>query len=64
VAWQNAFELLSYASTIVFRSDEFKWPSLISVAAAASASATYTVFVYLRRIPTGYGYNDKVPGQQ
>ncbi|KAJ4146843.1 hypothetical protein LMH87_001402 [Akanthomyces muscarius] len=49
-AWQNLFEILSYASTIVFfRPDQFKWPSLISVAAVTSASAAYTVFVYQRR---------------
>ncbi|KAG7149661.1 Solute carrier family 40 member 1 like protein [Verticillium longisporum] len=49
-AWQNAFELLSYIATIIFfRPEQFKWPSLISVAAVASASATYTVFVYIRR---------------
>ncbi|KAH0436643.1 iron-regulated transporter [Colletotrichum camelliae] len=49
-AWQNAFELLSYASTIAFfRPEQFRWPSLISVAAVATASAAYTLFVYLRR---------------
>ncbi|KAF6788467.1 iron-regulated transporter [Colletotrichum musicola] len=49
-AWQNAFELLSYVSTIVFfRPDQFKWPSLISVVAVGSASAAYTLFVYFRR---------------
>ncbi|GAW16352.1 hypothetical protein ANO14919_057780 [Xylariales sp. No.14919] len=49
-AWQNAFELLSYTSTIIFfRPQQFKWPSLISVAAIASTSAVYTIFVYLRR---------------
>ncbi|RBQ96557.1 hypothetical protein VDGD_04326 [Verticillium dahliae] len=49
-AWQNAFELLSYMATIYFfRPEQFRWPSLISVAAVASASATYTVFVYIRR---------------
>ncbi|KAM0272894.1 hypothetical protein ACHAQH_008522 [Verticillium albo-atrum] len=49
-AWQNAFELLSYIATIIFfHPEQFKWPSLISVAAVASASATYTIFVYIRR---------------
>jgi iron-regulated transporter 1 len=49
-AWQNAFELLSYVSTIVFfRPEQFKWPSLISVAAVASANGAYATFVYLRR---------------
>ncbi|KAI8648723.1 Solute carrier family 40 protein [Fusarium keratoplasticum] len=49
-AWLNAFELLSYASTILFyRPDEFKWPSLLSVVAVTSASVAYTIYVYLRR---------------
>ncbi|UKZ55475.1 hypothetical protein TrVGV298_009299 [Trichoderma virens] len=49
-AWQNAFELLAFASTIVFsRPEEFKWPSLISTLAVASASSAYATFVYLRR---------------
>ncbi|KAL7947321.1 Ferroporti-1 [Trichoderma barbatum] len=49
-AWQNVFELLAYASTIVFsRPQEFKWPSLISTLAVASASSAYATFVYLRR---------------
>ncbi|KAJ4858403.1 ferroportin1 (FPN1) domain-containing protein [Trichoderma breve] len=49
-AWQNAFELLAFASTIVFsRPEEFKWPSLISTLAVASASSAYAAFVYLRR---------------
>lgn len=49
-AWQNAFELVSYASTIFFyRPDQFKWPSLLSVTAVTSASITYTIYIYLRR---------------
>ncbi|KAH6628179.1 Ferroporti-1 [Chaetomium tenue] len=49
-AWQNAFELLSFATTIVFsHPNQFKWPSLISVGAVTSAWATYTLFVYIRR---------------
>ncbi|RFU78137.1 iron transporter [Trichoderma arundinaceum] len=49
-AWQNAFELLAYASTIIFsRPEQFKWPSLISAAAVASASSAYATFVYIRR---------------
>ncbi|KAK4139372.1 Ferroporti-1 [Dichotomopilus funicola] len=49
-AWQKAFELLSFASTISFsQPEQFKWPSLISVVAVASAWASYTLFVYLRR---------------
>lgn len=48
-AFQNAFELLSYMSTIVFfRPTEFQWPSLISVLAVASATLLYTTFVRLR----------------
>ncbi|GFP59438.1 solute carrier family 40 member 1 [Trichoderma asperellum] len=49
-AWQSAFELLAYTSTIVFsRPEQFKWPSLISTIAVASASSAYAAFVYLRR---------------
>lgn len=49
-AWQSAFEMLSYATTIMFsRPDQFKRPSLMSVAAVASASASYTSFVYKHR---------------
>ncbi|RSM15094.1 hypothetical protein CDV31_005175 [Fusarium ambrosium] len=49
-AWQNAFELLSYASTILFyRPNEFKWPSLLSLAAVTAASVAYTIYVYRRR---------------
>ncbi|KAH8812846.1 Ferroporti-1 [Xylogone sp. PMI_703] len=49
-ACQNAFELLSYASTIIFfRPEQFKWPALISVVAVASASSAYSLFVRLRR---------------
>ncbi|KAJ4251404.1 hypothetical protein NW762_011386 [Fusarium torreyae] len=49
-AWQNGFELLSYASTILFyRPDQFKWPSLLSVVAVTSAAGAYTIYVYRRR---------------
>jgi solute carrier family 40 (iron-regulated transporter), member 1 len=49
-AWQNAFEICSHISTIVFsRPDQFKWPTLISVLAVVSAGVLYTIFVYLRR---------------
>lgn len=49
-AWQNAFELLAYVSTIVFsRPEQFKWPSLISAVAVASASGAYAASAYLRR---------------
>ena len=49
-AFQSAFELLSYASTIIFsRPQQFKWPSLISVLAVTTANLAYTAFVYKRR---------------
>ncbi|KAI5865673.1 Ferroporti-1 [Durotheca rogersii] len=49
-AWQNAFELVGYGSTIVFfRPSQFKWPSLISIVAVGTASLSYTSFVYKRR---------------
>ncbi|TDZ15860.1 Solute carrier family 40 member 1 [Colletotrichum orbiculare MAFF 240422] len=49
-AWQSAFELVSYASTIVFfRPEQFRWPTLLSVVAVASANIAYAYFVYLRR---------------
>ncbi|KXX75491.1 hypothetical protein MMYC01_208117 [Madurella mycetomatis] len=49
-AWQNAFELLSFASTIVFsRPEQFKWPCLVSVGAVASAWTVYTAFTYIQR---------------
>ncbi|KAK2040918.1 iron transporter [Colletotrichum somersetense] len=45
-AWQNAFELLSYLSTIVFfRPAQFNWPALVSVVAVTSASLAYTTYV-------------------
>ncbi|KAK7975626.1 pectate lyase E [Apiospora arundinis] len=49
-AWQNGFELLSYALTMVFfRPEQFMIPALISIGAVAAASCCYTVFVYIRR---------------
>ncbi|KAI9782194.1 MAG: hypothetical protein M1839_005308 [Geoglossum umbratile] len=49
-AWQNAFELCSYVSTIIFsRPEQFKWPTLLSVVAVVTAVVLYTIFVYLRR---------------
>ncbi|KAK3298702.1 Ferroporti-1 [Chaetomium fimeti] len=49
-AWQNGFELLSFATTIIFsHPEQFKWPSLISVGAVASAWAAYSFFVYVQR---------------
>jgi solute carrier family 40 (iron-regulated transporter), member 1 len=49
-AWQNAFELISYATTMIFfRPQEFRWPALISVMAVVCASSAYTLYVRLRR---------------
>ncbi|KZL64931.1 iron transporter [Colletotrichum incanum] len=49
-AWQNAFELLSYLSTIIFfRPAQFNWPALISVMAVTSASLAYTIYVGQKR---------------
>ncbi|KAK0384140.1 hypothetical protein NLU13_8229 [Sarocladium strictum] len=49
-AWQNAFELLSFASTIIFYDpSDFKWPSLISLIAVACAGVLYSSFVRSRR---------------
>ncbi|RDL35914.1 Uncharacterized protein BP5553_06526 [Venustampulla echinocandica] len=49
-AWQNAFELCSFVSTIIFsRPEQFKWPVLLSVVAVVTAGVLYTIFVYLRR---------------
>ncbi|KAF7591879.1 hypothetical protein BBP40_000922 [Aspergillus hancockii] len=49
-AGQNAFEIGSYVSTIVFsRPDQFRWPVLISVIAVGLAGVLYTVFVRIQR---------------
>ena len=49
-AWQNAFEILSFTSTIVFSDPaQFRWPALISVMAVAAANSAYTLYVRLRR---------------
>ncbi|KAI6495647.1 hypothetical protein MCOR11_005317 [Pyricularia oryzae] len=49
-SFQNLFELLSYASTIVFsRPDQFQWPIVISVVAVYTAGGLYTAFVRRRR---------------
>ncbi|KNG91396.1 putative iron-regulated transporter [Aspergillus nomiae NRRL 13137] len=49
-AWQNAFEIGSYVSTIVFsRPDQFAWPALISVVAVGLAGVLYAVFVRMQR---------------
>jgi len=49
-SFQNLFELLSYATTIIFsKADQFQWPAVISVIAVYVAGGTYTVFVRRRR---------------
>ncbi|KAE8411960.1 hypothetical protein BDV36DRAFT_272879 [Aspergillus pseudocaelatus] len=49
-AWQNAFEIGSYISTIVFpRPDQFRWPALISITAVGIAGILYTVFARMKR---------------
>ncbi|OKL61350.1 hypothetical protein UA08_03727 [Talaromyces atroroseus] len=49
-AFQNFFELLSYASTIVFsKPSQFQWPVLISTAAVYLAGGLYAYFVRQRR---------------
>ncbi len=50
VAFQNLFEMISYASTIIFsRPDQFQWPVVISVVAIYAAGGLYTSFVRQRR---------------
>lgn len=49
-AFQNTFEMLSFASTIVFaRPEQFKYPATISAAAVAVAGVLYAAFVRMRR---------------
>lgn len=49
-AFQNVFEMLSFASTIVFaKPSQFKWPATISSAAVATAGILYAAFVRVRR---------------
>ncbi|KAL2782559.1 Ferroporti-1 [Aspergillus keveii] len=48
-AWQNLFETLSYASTMIFsRPDQFRWPALISVIAVSLAGLLYAIFVRIQ----------------
>ncbi|KAK3314281.1 Ferroporti-1 [Apodospora peruviana] len=48
--FQNLFELISYATTIVFsRPDQFQWPVIISIAAVYVSGGLYSVFVRKRR---------------
>lgn len=47
---QNTFELLSFASTVVFsRPDQFKIPAAISAAAVVLAGLMYAFFVRQQR---------------
>ncbi|KAH8434374.1 uncharacterized protein LDX57_012022 [Aspergillus melleus] len=61
-AWQNAFEICSYMSTIVFsRPEQFKWPALISVVAVGFAGLLYALFVLIQRghlvhVPKSFGF--------
>ncbi|KAF7328398.1 Solute carrier family 40 protein [Mycena venus] len=50
-SFQNLFDLLSYATTIIFsRPDQFRWPVVISVAAVYVAGGLYAFFVRKRRV--------------
>lgn len=50
VAFQNIFEMLSFASTIIFaKPEQFKIPSTVSAGAVAAASVLYAAFVRHRR---------------
>ena len=49
-SWQSAFELCSYASTIVWsRPEQFQWPVLMSFGAVFTAGMLYASFVRKRR---------------
>lgn len=49
-ALQNVFEMLAFASTIVFpRPDQFKYPATISAGAVGLAGFLYAMFVRSRR---------------
>ncbi|KAK4543641.1 hypothetical protein LTR36_005286 [Oleoguttula mirabilis] len=49
-AFQNMFEMLSFASTIAFaKPEQFKWPATISAGAVALAGVLYAAFVRMRR---------------
>lgn len=61
-AFQNLFEVLAYATTIVWaRPDQFRWPVAVSVAAIYTASALYTAFVRRRR---GHLFHSPLPPAQ
>ena len=49
-AFQNFFEMLSFASTVVFAEpQDFQWPALVSAIAVGTAAALYAWFVRVRR---------------
>ncbi|KAI9693209.1 MAG: hypothetical protein M1822_005205 [Bathelium mastoideum] len=49
-SFQNLFELLSYATTLVFsQPDQFKWPIIMSTAAVYAAGGLYTFYVRRQR---------------
>jgi len=49
-AFQNAFELLSYALTIALpHPEQFKYPMLVSVAAVFAAGGIYAYYLRKRR---------------
>ncbi|CAK7236887.1 hypothetical protein SCUCBS95973_009761 [Sporothrix curviconia] len=61
-AFQNLFEVLAYATTIVWsRPEQFRWPVAVSVAAVYAASALYTAFVRQRR---GHLFHSPLPPAQ
>ncbi|KAK3065450.1 hypothetical protein LTS18_006161 [Coniosporium uncinatum] len=49
-ACQNAFELVSFASTIIFfRPEQFRWPVLLSLVAVTTASSAYALYIRRER---------------
>jgi solute carrier family 40 (iron-regulated transporter), member 1 len=49
-SFQNAFEICSYISTVVFsKPDQFRWPVLMSAVAVFTAGGLDTAFVKKRR---------------
>ncbi|CAK7274568.1 hypothetical protein SEPCBS119000_006241 [Sporothrix epigloea] len=61
-AFQNLFEVLAFATTIVWsRPEQFHKPVIVSVAAVYTASALYTAFVRQRR---GHLFHSPLPRAQ
>ncbi|KAK3934074.1 Ferroporti-1 [Diplogelasinospora grovesii] len=49
-SFQNLFELVSYATTIVFsKPDQFQWPVIVSLVAVYASGGLYALFVRKRR---------------